>query len=299
MAYQRPEYDDMAPRLNRDRDAPINVHEGCTLLPFAIIQLGDYDPFKIRYTIGSLLELEQTFNRSLWVLIEQALLGTLGEEEQSRILQKGLQSRMDIPAILNTLERPEVIKAFKQSQVELQRATGQFEIEYNENGEPVSVKPRVVDSYKRADVRDAENFALKKPKLETFGQWYELALNTLFQMGVTIPINEILNMMPRELEAFFTAHDKRLVYLQQKAMFEAWHAGAFTGKFISDGKLPDLEPMLRRIARQSDKETKSKFTKEEAQAIINSDKAEAEEAERMLKARKPSDTAKQSDTVEK
>jgi hypothetical protein len=230
------------------------------------------------------------------------LLGTLGEEEQATILNKGVLHEMHMKpdTALNMMERHDVMRIYKQSQAELTRATGQFEVEYDEYGEPISMKPRIVESYKRADVRDAENFALKKPKLETFGQWYELALNTLFQMGVTIPINELLAMMPRELEAFFTAHDKRLVYLQQMAMFEAWHAGAFTGKMMADGKLPELDPMLRKIARQSDKETKSKFTKEEAQAIINGDQQEAEEAERMLRAKQGHGRqAKQSETGEK
>jgi len=36
-----------------DRDKPVNVHEGCALLPFTLITLGD--PVKLRYTIGALL----------------------------------------------------------------------------------------------------------------------------------------------------------------------------------------------------------------------------------------------------
>jgi len=301
MAYQRPEYDDMAPRLDRaDRDAPINVHEGCTLLPFTLVQFGEFGKFRLRYTIGALLEIEQVFNRSLWTIIEQALIGTLGEEEKIVILNKGLQGmKMDVMTVLNSLERKDALRIFKQSQLELTRAIG-HEVMYDENGIAVSMQPKRIDSYKKAQVRDTENFALKKPELATFSQYYELAINTLFQIGVTMPMDELLSLMPIELEAMFEAHDKRLIYLQQMALFEAWHAGAFTGLSLSGEKLPELEPMLRRIARQSDKETKSKFTREKAQAIIDQDKQDAEEAERMLsKKRQQGQQAKQSEDGEK
>ena len=262
-------------------DKPINVHEGCTLLPFTLITLGDYDPFKIRYTIGALLEIEQFFNRSLWMIMNQAVIGALGEEEQTAILQHGIESRMDVPAVLNTLERRDVLRAFTLSQFELIRAVG-YKVTYDDHGNPVSSSPREAQTYKRAEVRDTEAFSVKKPKLETFSQWYELALNTLFQSGVTIPITELLSLMPIELEAIFEAHDKRQIYLQQMAVLQAHQTAVFLSYPMAGEQVPDLEPILRRIDRQSNKETKSKFTRDEAQAIINQDKRDAEEAERRL-----------------
>lgn len=281
-------------RLDRlDRDKPINVHDGCPLLPFTLITLGE--PVKLRYTIGALLEIEQTFRRSLWTIIEQALLGTLGEEEQTTILCLGLPGAtiQGLNTILNTIARASAKRAFKESQLELTRAIG-HEVVYDDEGNPLSMRPRKVDSYKRADVRDTESFEVKKPKLNTFGQWYELALTQLFQMGVTIPIEELMSMMPIELEAFFAAHDRRLIYIQKMAVFEAWHTAAFERQ----EKLPELEPILRRIDRQSDKKTSSKFTKDEAQRIIDQDKAEAASFER-IRSEKQNKQAKQSTDGEK
>lgn len=277
-----------------DRDAPINVHDGCTLLPFTLIRLGEYDLYRIRYTIMALLEIEQVFCRSLWTIIEQALIGTLGEEEQTIILHKGLHglSLQEVQAMLNTLERKEVLQLYKQSQLELTRAMGHV-VTYDEHGRPVSMKPRVVDSYKKADVRDTESFEVKKPELKTFGQWYELALNTLFQSGEAMPIEELLSLMPIELEAFFSSHDRRLIYLQKMAIFEAWHAAAFERQ----ERLPDLEPILNRIDRQSNKATESKFTREQAQAIIDKDKSDMEAYERIQR-EKASKQAKQSEAGE-
>jgi hypothetical protein len=281
----------MATSLTLDRDKPVNVHDGCSLLPFTLITL--VEPVKLRYTIGALLELEQTFRRSLWTIIEQALLGTLGEEEQTVILFLGLSGMTmeSLNILLNVIERREATLAFKVSQLELTRAIG-HEVIYDDAGNPMKMQPRTVDSYKRADVRDTESFEVKKPKLETFGQWYELALTQLFQMGVTIPIEELMSMMPIELEAFFTAHDRRLIYIQKMAIFEAWHSAAF-GR---TEKLPDLEPIMRRIDRQSDKATSSKFTKDEAQRIIDQDKEDAAAVERLRSQRQQ---AKQSTDGEK
>ena len=281
-----------------DRDKPINVHEGTTLMPFTLIKLGENPPLKLRYTIGALLELEQTFSRSLWTIIEQALIGSLGEEEKTIILCLGI-SNATIPqvnSILNNIARSEATRAFDQSQLELTRAIG-HEIVYDDNGTPIKMKPRAIETYKKADVRDAENFELKKPQLATFGQWYELALNTLFQIGATIPIEEIMSMMPIELEAFFSSHDKRLIYTQKMAVFEAWHTGLFTAKAMSGDALPDLEPILRRIDRQSDKATQSKFTNDEARQIIEQDRKDAEAFERARQA-KQGRQAKQSDDGE-
>lgn len=264
-----------------DIDKPINVHEGCTLLPFTLITLGDYNPFKIRYTIGALLEIEQVFNRSLWMIMNQAIIGALGEEEQTVILKHGISTRMDIPAVLNTLERRDVLRAFTQSQFELIRAVG-YEVTYDDHGNPVSSSPREALTYKKANVRDTEAFSVKKPKLETFSQWYELALNTLFQSGVTMPMDELLSLMPIELEAVFEAHDKRQIYLQQMAVLQAHQTAIFLSYPMAGEQVPDLEPILRRIDRQSSKDMKSKFTRDEAQAIIDQDKRDAEEAERRL-----------------
>jgi len=279
----------MASTLTLDRDKPVNVHEGCKLLPFTLITLGD--PVKLRYTIGALLELEQTFSRSLWTIIEQALLGTLGEEEQTTILCLGIPGATMswLNTRLNDTARSEATRAFKVSQLELTRAIG-HEVIYDDAGNPMKMQPRKVESYKRADVRDTESFEVKKPKLETFGQWYELALTQLFQMGVTIPIEERMSMMPIELEAFFSSHDRRLIYLQKMAVFEAWHSAAF-GR---TEKLPDLEPIMRRIDRQSDKATSSKFTKDEAQRIIDQDKEDAAAVERLRENKQQRQQAKQS-----
>ena len=284
----------MAATLVLDRDKPVNVHEGCKLTPFTLITLGE--PVKLRYTIGALLELEQTFRRSLWTIIEQALLGTLSEEEQTIILCLGLSgaTMQWLNNQLDTTARSEAKRAFKVSQLELTRAIG-HEVIYDDAGNPIKMQPRTVDSYKRADVRDTESFEVKKPKLETFGQWYELALTTLFQIGVTIPIEEIMSMMPIELEAFFTAHDRRLIYIQKMAIFEAWHSAAFGRQ----EKLPELEPILRRVDRQSDKATTSKFTKDEAQRIIDKDKEDAAAVERLRQNKTQRTQAKQSTDGEK
>ena len=117
--------------------------------------------------------------------MNQALVGSLGEEEHTVILQHGLTSKMDVPTSLNSSPRSDVLRAYKVSQFELIRAIG-YEVSYDEHGNPISITPREARTYKKADVRDTEAFSLKKPKLETFSQWYELALNTLFQSGVTI-----------------------------------------------------------------------------------------------------------------
>ena len=262
-------------------DKEINVHDGCTLLPFTLIKIGAFGAFRLRFTISSLLSLEQTFNKSLWGIMNQALVGSLGEEEQTVILQHGLTSKMDVPTILNSSPRADVLNAYKQSQFELIRAIG-YDIIYDEHGVPISIAPREARTYKRAEVRDTEAFSLKKPKLETFSQWYELALNTLFQSGVTIPITELLSLMPIELEAIFEAHDKRQIYLQQMSVLQAHQTAVFLSYPLAGEQVPDLEPILRRIDRQSSKETKSKFTREEAQAIIEQDNKDAEEAERLL-----------------
>jgi hypothetical protein len=264
-------------------------------MPFTLIKLGEYDPLKLRYTIGALLELEQTFSRSLWTIIEQALIGSLGEEEKTIILCLGIANDTipHVQAMLNTLARSEATRAFKQSQLELTRAIG-HEVVYDDAGNPSSMRFRTIKTYKKADVRDTENFELKKPELATFGQWYELALNTLFQIGETIPINEIMAMMPIELEAFFTAHDKRLIYLQKMAMLEAWHVAAFERQ----ERLPDLEPILKRIDRQSNKETQSKFTQDEARRIIEQDQKDTEAAERARQAKASNKQAKQSNDGE-
>jgi hypothetical protein len=166
-----------------------------------------------------------------------------------------------------------------------------FEVVYDDSGNIINTKPRAVDTYKQAEVRDSESFSQKKPKLDTFGQWYELALNTLFQNGVVIPIEELMIMMPIELEAFFSAHDRRLIYTQKMAMFEAWHVAAFERQ----EKLPDLEPILRRIDRQSNKETQSKFTQDEARKIIEQDQKDTEAAERARQVKTSNKQAKQSD----
>ena len=66
------------------------------------------------------------------------------------------------------------------------------------------------------------------------------------------------------------------------AVLQAHQTAIFLSYPLAGEQVPDLEPILRRIDRQSSKETKSKFTREEAQEIINQDKHDAEEAERRL-----------------
>ena len=40
-----------------DLDKEINVHDGCTLLPFTLIKIGAFGAFRLRFTIESLLSL--------------------------------------------------------------------------------------------------------------------------------------------------------------------------------------------------------------------------------------------------
>ena len=273
-----------------DSDSPVNVHEGCTLLPFSLIKIGEQH-LQIRYTVKSLLKLEQIFCRSLWTILEQALVGTLGEDEKMTILQLGTDTPEDLSALLDSVSREEVQRIFKHSQLEVTRAIG-HEVTYDEYGNAIGILPRAQETYKRAEVRDTESFSQKKPELATFAQWYELALKTLFQIGATIPIDEIMTMMPIELEAFFSSHDRRLIYLQKMAMFEAWHVGAFLGgKEFADAT--PLEPILRRIDRQTEKQTTSKYTKEEARQIIQQHERRTSEIERLQQA--SDEQAKQSD----
>jgi len=252
------------------QDTPINVHDGCSLMPFSFIQMGS--PRCIRYTIRSLLEIEQLFCRSLRTIIEQALIGTLGEEEQYHILWLGLDgvSPRELNSILDTMTRDETARVYKQSQFELIRAIG-ADVIYNEVGEPVNIEFPKKKEVKRADVRDVKD--VLEPTA-TFSQWYEQALTSMFRIGTTIPISELLLMTPIELRAYLDCHDFRLVYLRKSRIAQAYHTAAF----MSNKDTPPLDQILRRIDREAGRPTESKFTENDARKIIETDKRRAEYA---------------------
>ena len=243
----------------------MNVRNGCDLMPFAFIQIADV-PHRIRFSIQSLLELELLFNKPLWAMINQAFANSLSEEEKKHILWLGLEevSHKDLTRLLELISREETLRVYKQSQFELVRSIGE-EVLYTDEGEPVGLAPRTKRRNKRVDVRDVEPRSQELP--DTFSQWYERTLTNMFQIGTTIPISELLQMTPIELNAYLDCHNDRLHYFRKVRVAQAYHTAAF----MNGKDTPPLEVILRKMDHEAGRPMESKYTEKEAQKVIKTD----------------------------
>jgi hypothetical protein len=281
-------------------DKSVNVHEGCTLLPFTTILVPDRRKpnqsdvaVNIRYTIKSLLEIEQLLRKSLWIILDQGLAGLIGEEDKATILSLGVESPDLLRVLLDELSLREAQRIYLTSQLEITRALG-YEVTYDDNGIPIKVGPRAIESYKKASVQDTESFSQKVKEPTSFAQWYETALKELFKTGVVMPIDELLSLMPIELETYFTAHEARNVYNVQLATFTAWRTADFIGGVMNGKKLPNLPPLLRSIEVGANRATSSKYAREEAQKVIDQNRRDRAAMDERLQQQKQQ--AKQSET---
>lgn len=272
-------------------DTPINVHDGCNLIPFTTITFDDIS-LSIRYTIQGLLELEQLFRRSILTIVDQAFVGALGFVEKLAVLERGISP--DAMLFFNNLNSKEQNEVLNILPYEIARALG-VDVTYDESGKPISMQPRKKETYKQADVSDAGPI---KNEFATFGQWYEFKLRQMFKIGTVMPIDQFLNMMPVELDAYFDAHASQNIYDIQLAMMTAWNTGNYTAAALN-GKLPPLEPIIKKIEWSATKQSGSKFAKEQAQKVIDQNLKDRAAMDARLQQEQQKQQAKQANTVKK
>jgi hypothetical protein len=284
-----------------DIDKKTNVHEGCSILPFTTILIPDRRrpnqaeiPVSIRYDIKHLLEIEQLLCKPLWEVVELGLIQLLGEGDNVTVVSLGVKSPQLIQELLDELNRDEAQRVYRMAHLEIARAIGN-DVVYDDEGNPISVTPRKAESYKKADVQDSSAFSQQIKEPDSFAQWYELALRQLFKSDVILPINDLLSLMPIELETYFTAHEARNVYAQQIATLQSWYTANFIGYVWNGKKLPDLTRLLKHIELGSDKQAISKYERSEAQKVIDQNIKDRAAFEEKLQRHQQKQQAKQSE----